>query len=353
MKKLLSILMMLTMSFLLLAGCSSKVPSETEKSAVEEPAKEDTEDGAVKTGLAIVSSVEKSMDATADADGLAQADSVVVAVLVDKDGKILKASVDTAQTKVNFSKEGKLITDIEAEIMSKQELGDDYGMANVSSIGKEWYEQADALAEYAEGKTVEELKGLAVDEAGVPTEADLTSSVTIKVGSYVEAIIKAVDNAIDIGASEGDKMGLGIETKIANSKDAAADTDGLAQIYSYYTVTTFDADGKITSSIIDSSQCNVNFDMEGKIISDLTAPLKTKNELGYDYGMKKVSAISKEWFEQADAFAEYAVGKTAEELTGIAVDEEGHATETDLTSSVTVSIGDFQDVIVKAAKNAR
>ncbi|HQK53751.1 MAG TPA: hypothetical protein PLA73_05865, partial [Sedimentibacter sp.] len=325
-------------------------PGETPKN--EEPKTEEPlAEGAVKTGLAVISSVEKSKDA-GEKDGLAQTDSVIVAVTVDKDGKIVQTIIDTAQTKIEFSKEGKIIPDLNTVFKSKQELKEEYGMGKASSIEKEWYEQANALAEYVKGKTVEEVKAIAVDETGVTTEADLVSSVTIKINPYKEAIEKAVANAENLGADASDKLGLGVITTIAKSKDATADAEGLAQAYSTYTVATFDADGKVTSSIIDASQANVKFDNTGKITTDLAVAPLTKVELGEDYGMKKASAIGKEWYEQADAFADYVVGKTVEEIKGIAVDESGHATEEDLVSSVTVGIVDLKTIFEKAYNNS-
>ena len=175
---------------------------------------------------------------------------------------------------------------------------------------------------------------------------------TIHISDYVAAVEKAVNNAKDLGAKAGDKLGLAIVTSISGSKDAG-ENDGLAQAYSNYTATTFDASGKITSCVIDASQSNVNFSKEGKITSDLKAQLQTKDELGEAYGMKKASKIGKEWSEQADAFSKYVVGKTVDEVKGIAVNEEGVATAAELTSSVTVHISDFTSVIEKASKSAK
>ncbi|MGB4439342.1 MAG: hypothetical protein WBJ13_09010 [Sedimentibacter sp.] len=349
--------MILSMSLFAFVGCAKEEAPATnepaaEEPAAEEPATEEPAEGSVKTGLAVISSVEKSADA-GEKDGLAETDSVVVAVTVDQEGKIVRAEIDSAQTKINFSKEGKILSDLEAAYKSKQELGTEYGMSKASTLGKDWFEQANALEEYVVGKTVEEIKGIEVDEKGVPTEADLVSSVTIKINDYKEAIEKAVGNAQDLGASADDKLGLGVLTTISKSKDVAADAEGLAQAYSTYTVTTFDEDGKVTSCVIDASQSNVNFDATGKISTDLTVAPKTKVELGDEYGMKKASAIGKEWFEQADAFSKYAVGKTVEEIKGIAVDEEGTATEADLVSSVTIGIDVFQEIIEKANVTAK
>lgn len=347
MKRILSMVLIMSLTVFAFAGCSQK-PAETTE---ETPA---VTESAVKTGLAVISSVDKSVDA-GDEDGLAQVDSVAVAVMVDADGKILKAEIDSAQTKVNFSKEGKITTDKAAEIKSKQELGTEYGLAKASSIGKDWSEQANAFETFVEGKTVEEIKTFSLDEETHLTDADMTASVTIKVGSYIEAIEKAVANAQNYGANATDKLGLGLQTTIEKSSDfnAADSKDGLAQVYTYYTASTFAEDGIITSSIIDASQTNINFDATGKITTDLTAALQSKNELGDAYGMKSASSIGKEWNEQADAFSKYVVGKTAEEVNGIAVDADGHATDADVTASVTVGIAEFQKVIEKAFATAK
>ncbi len=345
MKKSLALLLVLTMSLFAFVGCAKEQPP-AEKPVEEQPVTEEPKteepsaDNAVKTGLAVVTSLEKSKDATADAEGLGQSDSVVVAVTVDKDGKVVKAAIDTAQTKINFSTEGKVTSDLTAVYKSKQELKEEYGMSKASTLGKEWYEQANALANYFVGKTAEEIKAIPTDDAGVTTDADLVSSVTIKINDYKEAAEKAIANAQDLGATADDELGLGLNTTIAKSKDAAADAEGQTQAYSIYTATTFGADGKITSNIIDASQATVKFDATGKITTDLTAPVKTKVELGDEYGMKAASKIGKEWFEQAASFSEYVLGKTAEEVAAIAV-EEGKATDADLVSSVTVTIDDI------------
>lgn len=360
MKKFYALLLVLTMSVGSFVGCAKQEPAETpvveqpvtEEPTEEEPAEEPAQEGSVKTGLAVVTSLGKSKDATAEAEGSGQSDSVVIAVTVDGEGKVVKAAIDTAQTKIGFSAEGKVTSDLTASYASKQELKDEYGMKKASKIGKEWYEQANALAEYFVGKTAEEIKAIPT-EAGVTTDADLVSSVTIKIDDYKAAAVAAIENAQDLGAKAEDKLGLGIVTTIAKSKDAAADAAGLAQAYSTYTATTFDADGNITSSVLNASQANVNFDATGKITTDLTAPVKTKVELGEAYGMKAASKIGKEWFEQAAAYAEFAVGKTVEDLKAVEVDETGHVTDADLVSSVTVGNADFNTAIEEALASAK
>ena len=343
MNKKLLLVLVLVMAMLAMVACGG---AETP------PPAEEPEVTAVKTGYAIMTSAGKSA-AAGDTVGLAQADSVVVAVTVDADGKITNIAIDSAQTKINFSKEGKIVTPLDTVFVAKQEMGTDYGMNKASSLGKEWNEQANAFADYVIGKTVEEVKGIALTDDGVATDADLLASVTIKLPGYIAAIEKAVANAQDLGASADDMIGIGIVTTIDKSKDATAEAEGVAQAYSNYSIVTFDADGVITSCIIDGSQTNVKFDTMGVITTDLAGPFKSKNELGADYGMAKASGIGKEWNEQAAAFAQYVVGKTVADVTGIALTDEGVAADADLAASVTVHIGPFMENVERAYTFAR
>lgn len=147
-KKMLAGLLSFAMIFSLTAcggSTTTEEPAPTEEPAVEETAEPAA--GDAKTGFAVISSVAKSKDA-AEEDGLAQTDSLAVAVIVDKDGKIVNAVIDSAQTKINFSKEGKITTDLATIFKSKVDMGEEYGMKKASSIGKEWNEQAAAFADY-------------------------------------------------------------------------------------------------------------------------------------------------------------------------------------------------------------
>ena len=105
-----------------------------------------------------------------------------------------------------------------------------------------------------------------------------------------------------------------------------------------------------TSCAIDAVQAKVNFDVSGVVTTDLTAPVQTKNELGENYGMVAWGGAIAEWDAQAAAFASYITGKTAADVAGIAVDEKTAPTDADLTASVTIKIGGFQNLIAKAAQ---
>lgn len=365
MKKIMALLLMSVLVIGLVAGCSKKDTNDkTEPTKAAEPTKTaetntdtDTDTDtpatadALKTGLSVALSLGSTKAPADDADGTAQVDAFIVAVLVDADGKIVDCKIDSSQAKMKFSKEGKLTTDVATVFKTKQELGTDYNMKGASGIGKEWNEQADFFAAYVIGKTVDEVKGIAINEQGVAGDADVAAGITVHIADFISGVEKAVANAADLGAKAGDKLGIGTYTDMAKSTDATADKAGLAQAYAYYTATSFDASGKITSCIIDASQGNVNFDTTGAITTDLAVAPKTKQELKEAYDMKKASGIGKEWYEQANSFAEYVNGKTVEEVKGIALTE-GKPADVDLAASVTVHVNSFQDVIEKAYANA-
>lgn len=331
---------------------SQETEKEETKTEIQETAasQESQSKGGYKTGLAVVTSMTGSKEA-GEADGTAQVDSVAAAVVVDEEGKIVSCYLDTAQNKMGFTSEGKVV--MTEEFQTKKELGDQYGMKAASSIGKEWYEQAQAIEEYVIGKTAEEIRGMEVDDSGKATDVDLVAGATIKIGSYQEAIAEAAENAQAVGSMPGDKLGLGIITDMNKSKDAEGDNEGQCQAYSTYVAVTTDAEGKITAAVIDSTQGTVKFDAEGRITSDLTTGVKTKRQLGEDYGMKAASSIGREWYEQASNMEDYLTGKTAEGVTGIAVDENQKATDPDLVAGVTISIGGYQIAAVKAIENAK
>ena len=119
----------------------------------------------------------------------------------DDAGKITAVSFDIAQNKIGFDAAGALTSELTGEHPTKKELGDAYGMKGATSIGKEWYEQAEALEAWCIGKTVEEVVSMPTYDKGdghhtqVPDDVDLKSGCTIDVGNFLQALQKAADNA--------------------------------------------------------------------------------------------------------------------------------------------------------------
>ena len=322
-------------------NCTCPTGSHDHTQPQPQPSAPSLSEGAVKTGLAIVTSISGSEDAKQ-----ADYDVTLVAVLVDDNGIIQDCIIDSIGTKVTFDATGTITSDLNAEIKTKNELGDSYGMVSFGGAKYEWYKQAEALANFAVGKTVAELKNGAIDETGkAPAGSDLASSATIYLGGYVSAIEVAVNNAKHLGAQSGDTLKLSSISSIASSK-SAGEKDGTAQLDCDVVALT-EKNGVITSCYIDSLQAKVSFNATGKITTDLSAPVQTKNQLGDKYGMVAWGGAKYEWNQQAASFAAYVTGKTAAEVAGIAVTE-GKPSGADLSASVTIAIGGFQALITKA-----
>ena len=148
MKKILAFVLTMAMAASMLVGCTGTIvvienPTGNVETKEEVEVAETTE-GAVKTGLAVSAGL-SGESATAEANGVATTDISLVAVTVNDNGVIESCAIDAVQGKVAFDQTGTLAGE-SGEILSKNELGDDYGMRVASPIGKEWNEQAAHIA---------------------------------------------------------------------------------------------------------------------------------------------------------------------------------------------------------------
>ena len=305
---------------------------------------------ALKTGVSISTSISDSISATADKNGEAKYDVTVVAVLVDRNGVIVSCAIDSIPATVQFNATGNITSDTTAEVKTKYELGDAYGMVAWGGAKAEWDAQIDALEAYVKGKTVEQIKNGDINmTTGKPNpDSDLASSASIYLAGYVYAIEAAVNNAKNLGAKLGDELVLSTINTVKSSASATADKKGVAQLDSDIVALTR-SKGVITSCYIDAVQAKIEFDATGAITTDLTAKINTKNELGDAYGMVAWGHAKYEWNEQAKTFAAYVTGKTAEEIAGISIAPSTKPLDgTDLATSVTIAIGGFQALLAKA-----
>ena len=357
MKKI-SVILVLAMVVSMLAGCAGTpvvyytdctCPVGSHEAAPVPEADVVVAEGAVKTGYALIASAKDSKSAAGEEAGEAKYDVTMVAVTVDDEGIIQDCIIDSLGASVTFDAAGTITSDVTAAVATKNELGENYGMVAYGGAVAEWDAQAAALASYAKGKTVEQLKSGAIDETGYAADADLATTATIYLGGYVSAIEKAVANAAHLGAQAGDVLKMASSSGVGSSAAATAEAAGNAQLDTTMAVLTMNGD-TITSCVIDSVQAKVAFGADGAITSDVAAPVATKNELGESYGMVAWGGAIAEWNEQAASFAAYATGKTAADVQGIAVDEGTKPTDADLASSVTIAIGGFQALVAKAAQ---
>lgn len=309
MKKILSVLIILTMLVSALVGCNNtKVPVE--------------KDYSLSIGV-VVTEKPETLKVT----------ETVAAIVTDADGKIVLCRLDCMDYTAKYNEDGTLDT---TAPISKVATGSAYGTMPAGS----WDEQSAALEKFVLGKTQAEVAATALDGT-TAADADLKASCSINIVD----LLKAIDNAFKSekkmsfkASSEALTAGLNI---IGTAKDSSVELTAQTEKNLKFS-TTFSAavmaDGKVVAAILDSA------DVEFKNITDAGASTYsfagTKRELGENYGMMP----SGTWYTQADAYAAAAIGKTADDIATLA--SEGVA-------GCTIYAGEYKQGIEAAVKAAR
>ena len=318
----------------MLAGCSSSTAAASTAAASTAAASTAAastaaaETGSMKIGVGSTTSI-SATDADGEDDGSIQVNTTYAGVVLE--GDVIKyVYFDVAQNKGTFDSTGVITSDATAATPTKKEKGADYGMAAASSIGKEWFEQAEALEAWAVGKTVAEFEGMATvtNDSGhvVSDDADLKTGCTMGVDGFIAAFTAAVANATEVeGAAQ---VGTGSVTSMSFT-DADGEDSGSVQSNVTYAIVALDADGKIVFTQDDVAQDSAKFTSAGAIDGDAAAS-KTKMEKKDDYGMAKVSKVG-EWYQQNEGFEAWTVGKTAAEISGMGTvtNDSGHVVSDD------------------------
>ena len=89
---------------------------------------------------------------------------------------------------------GQLVGEVGGDVLTKAQLGADYGLKAYSAIGKEWDEQTAAFCEYVTGKTVEE-----VDKGNVVTQtaAEGFNQIIERLDLFAQAAKGANESAVE------------------------------------------------------------------------------------------------------------------------------------------------------------
>ncbi len=309
-----------------------------------------------KTGMGIV--VSPSLrDATADKAGQVQMNTTMCVATFDAEGKVVSVSFDVAQQALAVNTDGTTGDAANVDLRTKVEKEGDYAMQGASPIGKELFEQVNALEDWCVGKTIDEIVGMPVTVVGthndVPTDADLSAVCTISLTDYLAAIKEASETAVEV--KNVAKTGIGQNISVKGTA-ATADKKGSVQVDTNVVGVALDAEGKIVWAKIDVAQNKAAFDATGVI--DTNVDVRTKVEKELDYGMQGVSEIGKEYYEQVAALGEWMVGKTVAEVVGMETFERD-ASHTavpaveDLKASCTITVGAYLEALDEAAKLAK
>lgn len=316
-----------------------------------------------KLGMGVV----VSTDSSSSENHNAQVDATVATVVTDKDGKIVSCRIDVAQSKMDVT-DGAV--DTAKTFKSKMELGNEYGMAGKvdndnNGTMLEWFEQAHAFEEYVVGKTAAEVSGMPTQETnGHTIAADqklLDAGCSMQVTDFMAAVAAACNDeqGMSFKSKGGFTLGVAANTTAGDSKAATADEDGLVAMYTDFAAAVV-ADGKIVAALNDSIQPKITINAAGEIVD--AAFTATKRNLKGDYGMAPVgidndnNGVTKEWFEQSEAFSKFVVGKTADEVSSLPTQEAGgHIISADqglLDAGCSIQVTSLQATTAKAANNA-
>ena len=140
------------------------------------------------------------------------------------------------------------------------------------------------------------------------------------------------------------KTGLGVITE-------ASEEDRTGSIELVAAAVLLDGDGKISGVKLDELETTFSVGGDGAV--NLPKDYRTKRQKGDDYPLAASSSLKKGWAEQADAFADYLVGKTPEEVSMLKLDNDGRGTDPDLLSGCTIAVDRYRDAISKACSSAK
>ena len=302
MKKIISLLVILVIICAAFAGCKNNTPK----------------DYSLAIGVAVTKDAETS-----------NVVETVATIVTDADGKIVLCRLDCVDYSVSYDNNGALKTTAPT---SKVELGANYKMSSGT-----WAEQGAALENYVKGKTQAEVAAIALD-GGKPTDADLKASCSINVID----LLKAIDNAfksehkIAFKSSAAElKAGLSVVSSVKDSSEEATKNVSFTASFASAVM----ADGKVVASILDT--CDVTFNgINAEGASTSVSFDGTKRELGDKYPAMPAGT----WYVQADAYANAAIGKTADDIATLA--SEGVA-------GCTIKAIDYKAGIESAVKSAR
>ena len=345
-------------------AAEEKTEAVVETAVVAEPAKTETavrkSAGSYKLGMGVTFSDNHT-------DEQAAYDSVVAVVVTDEEGRIVECRIDDAQNKMNTD-----AIDSGKTFRSKKELEYDYNMVKYSEATNEWFQQVAAFENYVVGMTADEVAAIETRVRGenephpgyvVAADETLFASCSIQITEFKEAVVKACndDKAQEFTSKDGNfSLGLKIESTAAETTAPTEESDGTIKMYADFGAAVVDNNGVILACLTDAIQPTFTVDSDLEITA--SSFKGTKKELEYDYNMVKYSEATNEWFQQAAAFEDYCVGKTADEVaslpTRVRTESEPHpgyvvTTDETLFASCSIQITSFKKVISEAARNAQ
>lgn len=165
-----------------------------------------------------------------------------------------------------------------------------------------------------------------------------------KILSIVLTIIFTVAMFAYCGTAASNKLGTGLVLTYMETQRGSV----------YYEATAaavvLDSEGKIVNCRFDSLTSRVSIGMGNAQDGAQDMTFKSLYDLANEYTFGRDVAL---WYKSADTFAAYCVGKTAQEVGNIPVDESGMTTDMDLFEECDIEIDECIKAIVKACNDAK
>ncbi len=163
----------------------------------------------------------------------------------------------------------------------------------------------------------------------------------------------AMPNENPAAAPSGElRLGLGVVTSTEGSLAAAGEKPGSAKSRAVICAVAVDPDGIVRKIKFDTIDFNIPFDSKGAFTEDISQPVKSLREMGYDYGLSETSSIKKEWFQQMDSLEKWIMGKNVTDVLGMELDENKIPMTDELKGSIDIGVSDQLSALNKAYTNA-
>ena len=147
------------------------------------------------------------------------------------------------------------------------------------------------------------------------------------------------------------RIGIGSYTTTDSSYSSVEGENGTGVVSTTYATVVFDSNDIIKKVYIDQVESKVYFDAKGQIVTNgADTNIRTKRELGDEYGMKNASPIGKEWYEQVNSIESWLVGKNIKNIANGVMNNNmyGNGASSD---SVTDGVSGVVDGIADGAEN--
>jgi hypothetical protein len=331
---------------LALVACSNATTEPTvtpDEKVTSEPTVETT---VLKLGTGSFTTISNKSDATEDANSDGKITTTICAVVLDGD-VIEQVTFDVVQVKTLADAKGVIASDFEGVLLSKKELGDDYGMVTYGDSISEWYQEVADLEIFLTGKTIEEALSL---EANSNVLTELNTTTTISITDFIKALDIAVNTVENINGAYSFGLGTSTEFGLGHSSDASEDADGGIEVNVTYAIVAYDMDGNIVDITLDVAQNKNIFDTAGKFTTDTTVATPTKSEKGDDYGMLAYGDSISEWYQEVADLELFLIGKTAEETLVL---EDNQDMMTELNTTTTIGISNFVKAIYDSTNDIK